>query len=286
MTSKGTAMAQDSKLLVLARGSDTAGACLRAGFQTEPYGPGSPWLLLADAESSTEKAAQALSRSVRTTTVWWSIHTVVDQIWIKCFEEGAEVREVRYSAEEGWARNTGVARAFESPALTAWVGRRGVRASPDGYDVLDSFIGTNRPPPALFVEPDSNAAFSLPAPMVTEAASIAERRKVPLSLVLHAAWELAKSDLNARLSSSSDGSTEDGDAPPVRLAPPAVPPGFEGPAAIELRPVPTSDQRVQCRLRLPPAVVEELRSMVMAFDRSASWLLTEAYGMARGRMPL
>ena len=82
----------------------------------------------------------------KTPIIWWTIHTSVHQIWFMCFENGQVVREIRYSAEEGWATRYGAPLSFENPALKKWFRQKSLSASPDGYDILDCFVGKVTPP--------------------------------------------------------------------------------------------------------------------------------------------
>ena len=137
-------MSSDSRLLVRIKGQETAGL-LQAAVGAPPLTDGA-WLVLEDSQDRGETTAQELSQRLATTTIWWTIHTVVDQIWLLCFEQGQVVRELRYSAEEGWATRSGAPLAFEGPGLKKWLRKKDLSASSDGYDILDCFIGKEPPP--------------------------------------------------------------------------------------------------------------------------------------------
>lgn len=273
-------MSSDSRLLVRIKDPGTA-ASLQAAVG-EPALTDGDWLVLEDSQDRDETTARELSQRLATTTIWWTIHTVVDQIWLMCFENGQVVRELRYSAEEGWAPRSGAPLAFESPALKKWFRKKNLSASPDGYDLLDCFLGKDTAPVKAIKEPMGKLTVFLPAPLAKEAKAHAKQRGVQLSTVLQAAWELGKTDLWQRERNHTVPDVN-GETGSVTLTPRRVALEFTG-SPVELKPLPPSNAKVECRLVWPQDSFEELRAMVMALDRPVSWLLKETYLLARPRL--
>lgn len=230
---------------------------------------GEDWAL---APVDDEGSARTLSLLLSTPTVWWSIHTVTDQVWLKCFEAGHVVREIRVSAAEGWAADEGTPRGFEAPALAAWKERRPL-ASPDGYAVLECFLGRSKPPHEVRTSavdhdgPTTTFSFFLPLALVTEVS----RAGLPLATVLSAAWSTGKHRLIARERAHL---TE-----PLRLGDEKASPLFEheGEARESLLLLP----QVECTLTLSSTVFDELAQVHRALDWPMSWVLREAYFLAR-----
>ena len=86
-------------------------------------------------------SVQELSKRLNGIVVEWSISTVVDQIWIECWERGAPRRELLFQ-EGRWETKRGEPLPFENKKeLGSWLRKRRLLASPDGYEVLEAFLG-------------------------------------------------------------------------------------------------------------------------------------------------
>lgn len=135
-----TTMGSDSKLFLMDADPDPGDAAawtLRESLYRE-----GGWI---EVPADGDVAAEELSRRLQATVVSFDIQTTVDQIWIVCFEDGEKVRELHYVAEEGWSKESGPARPFEDGRqLKRWRSQRYLLASPDGYDVLEAFLGRTR----------------------------------------------------------------------------------------------------------------------------------------------
>ena len=94
------------------------------------------------------------------------------------------------TSDDGW-RKRGVALPFENThALTKWLKRRRRAASPDGYAVLEAFLGKQRPEPVVDRDATYSASFS-PA-HASELIAIASRADVTVSAVVETSWHLGK----------------------------------------------------------------------------------------------
>src|SRR6185503_18662826 len=111
------------------------------------------------------------------------------------FVDGALAREIIYSSDDGW-HQSGKAQPFENPKeLKRWMKKRRVAASPDGYEILDAFLGNaaaNQLADDDVREAKANTNLYLPRKIVDEATAIGKTHGVSLSAVLCAAWELGK----------------------------------------------------------------------------------------------
>jgi len=245
-----------------------------ASFKPERRGD---WLSLSSTDLD---LAKSLSAELGVTTVHWDIETAVDQIWLQCFSNGKRVREVRYTSDEGWASNKGKPRSFENQkAMDAWLAKRDVLASPEGYEVLDAFLGLDSKPLASagpIEDPGANARFQLPPALVKELRASAKRRSVTASELVSAAWELAKQALHDREAAKKEP------AQLVSLAP-ARPVAFNEVApksgALSLKGFP-----IACAFKLAPEVSAEILSMKSAFGQTGAWMVTEAYLLSRDRV--
>ncbi len=108
-------------------------------------------------------------------------------------------------------------------------------------------------------EPDATASFVLPASLVAEARAVAAQRRMSLGRVLTTAWTLGRAPLFAR---EAGGRSLD----------PAVAPLLVGEACTE------------CAVAFTRETIAEIEQMLLAFDRPMSWLLREAYLLARPRL--
>src|SRR5688572_12162695 len=107
-------MGADEKVFVHAAGDAAVAEAVRASHRVTVR---KDWLELEDDGTD----AKALSQELGATTVSWSIHTAVDQIWIQAFAKGKPVRALRYSSDEGWAEDSGRALPFENrKQLAKW----------------------------------------------------------------------------------------------------------------------------------------------------------------------
>jgi hypothetical protein len=270
-------MGSDAKVLVRKKDEQTATRLALLGFEVEPAGE---WLDLGDRE---ESLARTLSISLATTTVYWVIHTVTDVVMIVCYDQGQAVRNVTYTADDGWSQS-GPRQPFEGKSLSSkWMRKRRIMASPDGYGVLETFLG-NEPPPVVKVknvkDPDANSELYLPPLLVAEVSTLAKVRKVPVGALLAVAWELTKGAV------FEQRVREDG---PVELVPPL--PGRPAAelvfpeaavAALDL----TGTDTVKCAVVLPPDTIKELKRMQGEFGYAMKELLRDAYVLARPRLGL
>lgn len=302
-------MGADEKVFVHA-GSDQAIAAALGGPKRfiERHG----WLELED-DAAGEDLAVSLSQQLGVVTAFWSIHTAVDQIWIQAFKDGKAVRALRYSSDEGWAEDWGKPLPFENrKQLSKWKRKKRLAALPDGYDVLDAFLGLYEEPAKVDAvrAVDSNLTVPLPASIVADASAVAARRGVAPNVVLSAAWELGKTALfmaeaenNRHLDPTS-----------ARPGPVHLPSGFS-PSQVSLPPAPEQcpkcrvpfghshgevsyctrcgdgyvqglrlPQTVDCALKLAEPALGELKEMVIMFDQSRSILLARAYAFARSKL--
>jgi hypothetical protein len=231
--------------------------------------------------------AQELSRELHTIAVEWSIQTAVDQIWIVAYREGEPVRELRYASGEGWIQR-GKALPFENTGeLARWLKKRRLIASPDGYDVLDAFLGKQPPQPVV----DSGATYSTsfsPA-HAAELLAIAHRANVSLSAVVEASWHLGKRTVYGRLMARATKLgldltlLVDDTSPPPPLDP--LPAYVHEPADVpRLDLMRSSESAIEHRLALSPRMLAELEHMYTMFDVSTYALVDEAYLSARARL--
>jgi hypothetical protein len=233
--------------------------------------------------------AAELSRS-RGIAVAWDIQTASGVIAIECFDRGKCVRALTYLGEQRRWIKKGKPRPFEQTQLLAdWLRRTDLSPSPDGYDVLDCFLGrAAAPPPAppvpTIAEPNANQAFYFHVPVGWELLAAARHRAVPVSRVAHAAWELAKHPLITQL--LADPNLDDFYRPKpeaIRLAPAAVPAELVGPPR-ELPSLELGEHKVKCALVVPTDMRDELAHVAQLFDRSLSWVLEEAWLIARPQL--
>lgn len=247
-------------------------------------------LFVRDGEAWREHApapglAEQLSREHVTYAVAWSISTVVDQVWIQAYREGLLVREVQYARDGGWIQR-GAALPFEDrAAMRKWLRRRRLFASPDGYEVLDAFLG--RRPPEPIAEPDASYELYLAPAHAAELRAIADRAGVPISAVVEAAWHLGKRAVYDRFLARANQLgldltmlVDDTSPPPPRDPPPFV---------HDPEPVPGLDPWRSAgstlhRLALSPRVLAELAHLSTMFDLQTHVLLDEAYLVARPRL--
>lgn len=85
--------------------------------------------------------ADLLSAQRNAVVVEWSIQTTVDQIWIKTFASGQRARELLYDGGR-WTTVSGTPLPCENASeIDRWLKSEKLLASPDGYGVLDAFLG-------------------------------------------------------------------------------------------------------------------------------------------------
>lgn len=256
-------MASDSQVYVRIDGDTVARVAALGHTGTEDRG----WLQLGDLD---DRVAIHISGALPAIVVVFSIDTVVDQTWIRAWEAGRQVRELRIASGERWT-NWGVQFPFEAKAeLRTWLKRRRVLASPDGYDVLAAFLGhPNVSPLKDVIEPDATTTWYLSAALVTEASTLGT-----VSEVLRQAWELG------RRAAYDQQVSIDG---PVSLAAPDVVIGSLAHEPKQVAPL-TLGPTVKCALAVPQAMLDELARMQRAFGEPAMTLLTNAYLAARPRL--
>ena len=133
-------MGSDYKVLVLPANAQTRSALSKAAQLSEHRG----WLEVIGAEWKSD--AQEFSKRFLTSAVWWSMQTPNDHVWLFCFHEGLEVRELRFSSElAGWSTNRGEGMPFEDTAALAtwlrkWRSKKPPLTSRDGAALLNAFI--------------------------------------------------------------------------------------------------------------------------------------------------
>jgi hypothetical protein len=289
---------------------------LRAELGTQRFIDRGDWLELESTEAldSSSNHATALSQKLGVITVYWSIHTVVDQIWMQAFRQGDVVRTLRYSADEGWAENWGARLPFENrKELAKWTKRKRLLASPDGYDVLEAFLG--RETPQEGVEPlrvaDANLITALPASVVADAVAVAARRGLEPAVVVAAAWELGKEAAFQALSQQHRHLDLTSARPgPMRLPEGFLTKAFKVPLALTQCPrchLPMhegvhsgirgcsrcharfygglrADPTLECSVRLAEAALGELYELRILLDATNVTLLTVAYVSARPQL--
>lgn len=106
----------------------------------------SGWLELDGARLSPD----ALSRELETAVVLFDLSTTTDSFLIELFICGNSVRALEFSVDGGWSRR-GKAAPFEDAArMKPWFAKRRLLASPEGYEVLEAFLGSEpKPQPKL-----------------------------------------------------------------------------------------------------------------------------------------
>jgi hypothetical protein len=243
---------------------------------------GSVWV---EREPSPGLAAK-LSRDHGTIAVEWSIHTAVDQIWIVAYRAGEVVRELRYAVSAGWTKR-GKALPFEDTArLGKFLRKRRLLASPDGYEVLDAFLG--KQPPAPVIDPGATYDTCFSPAQASELSAIAERASVRVSVVVETCWHLAKQVIYDRrmaratkLGLDLTMLVDDTSPPPPTESLPAFvhEPIDAGP--IELT---RYSDAISHQLALSAQMLAELRHMSTMFDASKYDLLDEVYLEARPRV--
>lgn len=252
----------------------------------------SSWFATARSGSNANPAQDSPRSSPSTTgtiAVEWSIHTAVDQIWIVAYRAGEVVRELRYAASEGWTKR-GKALPFENTArLGKLLRKRRLLASPDGYEVLDAFLG--KQPPAPVVEPGATYDTSFSPAHAAELSAIAERASVRVSVVVETCWHLAKQVIYDRrmaratkLGLDLTMLVDDTSPPPPTKSLPAF---VHEP--IDARPIDLtrySDSAIPHQLALSAQMLAELAHMSTMFDAPKYALLGEAYLEARPRVIL
>lgn len=232
---------------------------------------------LAPATVSIERSADVVA---------WSIHTAVDQIWIVAYQNGAIVRELRYASGEGWTKR-GKALPFENTAeLGKWLRKKRLLASPDGYDVLNAFLG--KKPPSPVAEPGATYSMSCSPAHAAELRAIAERAGVTVSAVVEASWQLAKRDIYdqemrrvTKLGLDLSMLVDDTSPPAPIEAPGFMHEPVDAPAIDLMR---YEFQAIPHELALSPAMLAELDRISTMFDRPVYDLLDAAYLRARARL--
>ena len=108
--------------------------------------PDATWREVPGAEWRSE--AEELSRAHATSAVWSSL--LPDQAWLVCFHEGAEVRDLRFTAALGaWSVNRGPGMPFEHvEGLALWLRKWRLGRKPlskrDATALLRAFTGQGR----------------------------------------------------------------------------------------------------------------------------------------------
>jgi len=244
---------------------------------------GSAWIEHAPDAAS----AQQLSRELHTIAVEWSIQTAVDQIWIIAYREGDPVRELRYASGEGWTKR-GAALPFENTAgLAKWLKKRRLHASPDGYEVLDAFLG--KQPPQPVVDPGATYTTWFSPAHAAELRGIADRASVTVSEVVELGWHMGKRAVFDRLMARA---TQLGLDLLLLVDDTSPPPPLESLPAYVHEPVvaPTiewtcyRETALEHQLALSTRTLAELDHMYTMFDVRKHDLLFEAYFGARPRL--
>ncbi len=229
--------------------------------------------------------AAAESRTRGAITVSCVIQTTVDMIQIECFERGELVRELLYLREDARWSQRGTPQPFEAKSLGAWLKKKKLLASPDGYDVLECFLGRDRPPPSgkrAIKDRGANQSLYVAPAIVLELQSVAARHGVTASVVLAAAWELGK---HAVYEAILPQATDAPDGPTVADAKP----GAARSVAIAHEPrdvaeISTDGDKVECGFVIDEAMRGEIVALARIADRALSWIVREAYVLARRQL--
>jgi hypothetical protein len=236
-------------------------------------------------ELGEDSDARAESRTRGAVTVAWQIQTTSDVIQIECFDRGELVRSLMYVREGGRWSQQGAAQPFESKALGAWLKKKKLLASPDGYDVLECFLGRDRPPrtgkPKIKDRGANQNLYVAPA-IVDELRGLAARRGVTASALLAAAWELGKHALYDRIVPEA---TDAPDGPTVAQAKP----GSAKAVAFaherrETNAIETTGDPIECGFVIDAEMRAEIVAMARIADRAMSWIVREAYVLARPQL--
>lgn len=275
-------MASDVISYLQRKDQDTAMMLANLGHRAAVEGD---WLRLEHA--ITADRACALSQQLSTIAVICDLDTIVDQIWIRCYDAGYQVRALRYAGGEGWT-DEGEPQAFEAAtALAAWRAAPRVLASPDGYDVLSCFLGKTAPPSRTVEEPNAPYAVVLDEHAVAELEAIAGRHGIALGAALDAAWALGAAAVYARWRRVLEADPDMVSLVGPEIIAGAMPGPHPVPALahepIDVAPLPRGD-KVTCKLALATTTFEESGRMAVAFDRARSAALAEAYAHARARL--
>ncbi|HWB74252.1 MAG TPA: hypothetical protein VG755_04840 [Nannocystaceae bacterium] len=135
-------MACDAKILLRITDPGALARVRDAGLGGESLGD---WHEIAAADD--EATARRLSKSLDLVTVWFSIHSAVELIEIKCFAKGKELRHLLHTADDGWIERAGEPLPFEATAaLERWLAVPRVLASVHGPEVLACVLGHAQPP--------------------------------------------------------------------------------------------------------------------------------------------
>jgi hypothetical protein len=217
----------------------------------------------------------------------WSGRSTQQWIWIVAYRAGEVVRELLYTSDKGWSKR-GKALPFEDTArLGKFLRKRRLLASPDGYEVLDAFLGKQPPPPV--VDPGATYDTSFSPAQAAELSAIAERASVQVSVVVETCWHLAKQVIyDRRMARATKLGLDltmlvDDTSPPPPAA--SLPAFVHEP--IDARPIELtrySDSAIPYRLALSTQVLAELDHMSTMFDAPKSDLLDEAYLESRPRV--
>lgn len=160
---------------------------------------------------------------------------------------------------------------------------------------LDAPLRTARQAPthsSMTAELDVAQSLYFPSWMAEELEAIANKLGAQPGTIVWAAWEAAKPDLYRAVPIVETFSGADAIVSPPRflVPPPVVPPaGVAVPRLVPvfmkaLPPPPDEDDKVKLTLALPSRVLDELRELATAGDRSLSWCAQKAFVLVRGRL--
>jgi len=131
-------MGSDTRMFVRVVNERTLDALTASGFGYALYKSGR-WV-----EIQNRFDPAALSKALETEVAELYLSTTMDSIEIFISAFGRRVRQLSYGTGDrrGWKKPVGKPRAYEHPeAVKAWLKKKGLLASPDGYDVMDAVLG-------------------------------------------------------------------------------------------------------------------------------------------------
>ncbi len=240
------------------------GPTIRRGEWCEPFG------------ELTLERARRWSSEHRVPVVFASLRSEVNQIWLVVFRQGKCVRELQYVGDHGWHVQAGRAQRFEhTTAVSALLDRSDLRAFPDGYVVLDAFLGGAIGPPSSHTEAVSKQRVALTIPAARELCAYADRSGFGVARVLEATWEVAKLRLYRRR--NSDGTVCE---PPLVRDPWPI----CGVSRPHVEPLPVSEDIDVMEVEMSEDVCNEVAFLATHLKVDAAALLGEGYELGRGSL--
>jgi len=250
------------------------------------------WLIVNDVDGASNHNGYVLSKELAIPVVTLCAESFEGSVTVEVVKGGKCIRAIHFSPNLGWSKN-GRKQSFENDdAVKAWLkrGSLAVQAMDHGEQVFLAVLGLGGMPPLLgrsIIVGGSNVSLLLHPSVVEEAIAQARRRKMRPNDLIVAAWELGKHALFERVKSNGingvlgQAAIEEDALSKVRPGPQAVPTDFlrsrGAVAALHFAPA----EKLTSELCFPQSVLDEMRMLSVSFDRSWTWLVEEAYLLAR-----